>query len=215
MRSIEARKPNALLVNEKHPEGLKWWAPAMDSNLKHLHENPPRSGGSALIIQDIDREWGQALISKYPRQLCPEFLAKHMIRLDSPSAVEEAREVPTSTWRAIQQDRGFGFEDCLLRGLTSFLPEDINGFHVDCNLSSVIQSPSAWSTTHVVSTTITETSISAGITGLTGSTGHRHEKTTEEFRLPKIWKKTRTRLSCCQLEDHFCENSTPSIAKFS
>lgn len=40
MRSIRARKPNALLVNETHPEGLRWRTRNMDHDLKKLHDNP-------------------------------------------------------------------------------------------------------------------------------------------------------------------------------
>ena len=214
MRSIKARKPNALLVNEKHPDGLRWNLSTLDSDLKNLHENPPRSGGSALIIQDIDQGWGQTLISRYPRQACPGFLAKHMIRLDSRSAVEEAVKIPTSTWRAVQQGRFVDTEELLLRGLTSSLSEDTNGFHVDCDFSSVIKSTPGWSTTHVVSRTVTETSFSVGIealgVGVRWTGGRDHEETTEEIRLPKIWKRSRTRLSCCQLEEHLCEKPTRS-----
>lgn len=183
-----------------------------ESDLKHLHENAPGAGGSALIIQDIDQGWGQTLISRYPQQACPGFLAKHMIRLHSRSAVEEAVKFPTSTWREVEQGRFVDTENILLRGLTSSLPEDINGFHVDCDFSSVVRSTPGWSTTHVVSRTVTDTSFSVGIEDpgvpvrLAVTAGLEHEKTTEQIWLPKIWKRSRTRLSCCQLEDHFCEN---------
>lgn len=202
MRSIRARRPNALLVNEKHPEGLRWELQTIDSNLSCLRENPPRSGGSTLIVQDIDQGWGQALISKYPQQVCAEFLAKHMIRLDSRSAVLDATEVPTSTWRAIRKQGRFDFEQCLLRGLTSSLRDEIDGFHIDCDFSSVTQSPRAWSTTHAIFANNTGVSLGR-IFG-----GHEREPSemTEKIVVPKIWKKSRTRISCCELEDQFCEN---------
>ena len=215
MRSIMERQSNALLIDEKHPEGLRWTLPTLSSQLRDLRENPPRLGGSVLVIQDIDQIWGQNLISRYPERVHPDFLAKHMIRLDSRSAIKDTIEVPTSAWRAVhQQNHRLDFEECLLRGLTSSLREDVDGFHIDCDFSSVIQSQSSWSTTSAVTTTTFEHSTRSFVPDLPLKLGVSsmtyEETTTERLVVPKIWKKVRTGLSCCQLEEQFCKDPTRS-----
>lgn len=252
MHSILERKPNALLINENHPEGMRWDIGTMDANLKELHDNVPRSGGTVLIIEDIDEQFGQFLITKFGQDVSPEFLARHMIRLDSQSAVEHAKNVLGPSLRVPGQYRSHKVEDHLLLALTLPLDQETKGFHVDCDFSSVVDSPSAWGSTRVVTKTISlNPQISAGpfsidigdfrastgvsdsylrvgancfgvsinnfersidfgrartdwISDTMGVSGDSSVRKTEEVKM----RKTRTRLSCCQLEADFCEDPT-------
>lgn len=236
MRSIGARTPNALLVNETHPKGLRWGTRSMDDDLKELHDKPPRLGGSVLIIQDINERAGQSLLTEFGHEVSPEFLARHMIRLDSQSAIEHAKSTLDSSPLVRDRFQGLKVEDRLLFALTSPLSKDTNGFHVDCDFSSVVQSPSAWGTTHVVTTTRFTPEVSVSIDGVMdvsvgfgdygasngisdsyasvgayslgasigdvmGISGYAGVNKTKEVKM----QKTRTHVSCCQLEDDFCE----------
>lgn len=216
----------------------------MEANLEELHNNIPRSGGTVLIIEDINECIGQSLITEFYRDVSPEFLARHMIRLDSQAAVNHAKNVLGSRLRFPAQHRDLKVKDRLLLALTSPLAQEKNGFHVDCDFSSVVESPSAWGSTRVVTKTISfqpqssvgpvsisigdsgastgisyfdngansfgdsidnfERNISAGagISDIMGVSGLLRVIKTEETKM----QKTRTRLSCCQLEADFCED---------
>jgi len=213
MRSIRDRKPNALLVNENHPEGLRWGFQTMDTDLEKLRTNLPRLGGSVLIVEDINEQCGQFLLTKFGQEVSPEFLARHMIRLDSQSAVEHAKNIMNSSLLTPEQHQRLRLEDRLLLALTSPLSKDTNGFHVDCDFSSVMQSPSAWGTTHVVNTfrsigqEVNVGPISIGI-GYSDGPRYPHFVKTSEVKI----QRTRTRMSCCQLEADFCEDP-PNLSK--
>ena len=236
MHSIWERRPNALLVNENHPEGMRWDIGTMDANLKELHDNVPRSGGTVLIIEDIDEQFGQFLLTEFGQDVSPEFLARHMIRLDSQSAVEHAKNVLGPSLRVPGQHRSHKVEDHLLLALTLPLEQETKGFHVDCDFSSVVESPSTWGSTRVVTKTMqvsggkisttgisfsfgvkdnsiavvgsSERSIGVGgartdwIDDTMGVSGHSSVEKPKEVKM----QKTRTRLSCCQLEEDFCED---------
>lgn len=90
MRSISRRRPIALLIDESV---VKDETSALDSLIGDLRDiSSSKSACAALIIEDINPDWAQALQAEYPDFLSSKFLVEHMAQLDSSLATKEAIE---------------------------------------------------------------------------------------------------------------------------
>lgn len=207
MRSIFTREPRNIFINANQPQGAELDLLDLSS---HIRQAPP--GGSALIIQDINIEWADFLLSRFPDSLSPAFFAKHMIRLDSSmisgktaSKASEKLEglkaalsehLPTTRVDSSQptEDRlavHSTTEDWLMVHLNLGLPNDGKGIHVDCDLGSLTDRNPEFP--------------------YPASDSERWDVFEKYGSKKSHWRSIRTRISWCRLEDHACKPQSVSM----
>ena len=200
MRSILAREPRSLFVNGNQPQGIE----LSPTDLSAYTEKMP-VGGSALIIQDVNIRWADALLSNFTESLSTKFFAKHMLRLDSSSisgetAIEASMHLKDLRTKLRQHCPGTLLEsspasnDWLTVQLSTDLQTDLQndeGGHVDCDPSSLTRRNPAiyYQAPESVRWDVFERHVS---------------KDTQ-------WRSFRSLISWCQLDEHLCETQVPWI----
>lgn len=184
--SIRERKPDGLLINGHYASGCK--IDRLSSEfLEDVRADSMALGGTALIIQDINEDWAQALLSKFPRSICSAFLAEHMIRIDSACATDEAieqlrKDIEKSS---LETRLAYGITEC--RKTTEFgfplRSSESSGLHLDILLETKKYSP-----------------IPSEIPFSDGPRRDIFEKDPSNH-----WRRASTRLSWCQLKENFCK----------
>ena len=139
MQSITSRKTSAVFMNEQNPNGFE-----NGRSIAYLLSKmrvSSETGGSALIIQDIDQFWAQRLLKEFPESVHRAFLAHHMIRLDSFSATD--RTIERLEEDMIRNRHGAKLESRLFnrhKSVEFVFPTpslDINGCHLDCLFQTI------------------------------------------------------------------------------
>jgi hypothetical protein len=186
-RSITERKPSGLLINELYPSGCN--TNQLDSVfLEEVRADSVPSGGTALIIQDVNQDWANSLCSAFPRITHSSFLAEHMIRIDSAIANDEVLERLSNEMVENNPDTKLDYGVMGSCKTTEFRfpsrPMGTNGFHIDVLIETreAKSCPSDMPFSH-------------------GPRRDVFEKSTTNH-----WRRTSTRLSWCQLDENLCRN---------
>jgi hypothetical protein len=172
------------LINQDHPEGKELQRTTMRREIK----NPP-PGGSALIIQDIDIKWADTLVNRSHTPISPAFFARHMIRLESQKIHASAKEYlgrrkEQFGCRTSLEDV-FSGHDWVQAKLWLDIPADDVGLHFDCDIGGMANSPASF---------------------IHPNFAQARRDTFEKCRSNHShWRRTRTRLSWCQLKDNVCK----------
>jgi hypothetical protein len=192
MQSITRRKPSAVFMNEQNPHGFE-----NGRSIAYLLDKmrvSSQTGGSALIIQDVDQFWAQRLLLEFPRSVHRAFLAHHMIRLDSFSATDQTLEKLEED--ITRNHQGAKLETHLFnrhKSVEFVFPTpstDISGCHLDCLFQNIEESGNA---------------VPLHVPFSDGPRKDLFEK--DQF---DVWRRTSTRLSWCRLKEHFCKIDTCS-----
>jgi hypothetical protein len=186
-RSITKRKPSGLLINELYPSGCN--ITQLDSVfLEEVRADSVPSGGTALIIEDVNQDWADSLCSAFPNTAHSAFLAEHMIRIDSAMANDDVLERLSNEMVEYNPDTKLDYGVMGSCKTTEFRfpsrPMETNEFHIDVLIetSEAKSCPSDMPFSHGPRRDVFEKSI----------TNH--------------WRRTSTRLSWCQLDENLCRN---------
>lgn len=185
-RSIRERRPDGLLIDEHYASGCKIDRLSL-SFLEGVRADATLMSGTALIIQDINQDWAQVLLSKFPRSIHSAFLAEHMIRIDSALATDEAIEQLRKDISKSSPGTKLTYGMTKRRKTTEFefprRSSEDNGLHLDILFETNKYSP-----------------IPSEIPFSDGPRRDVFEKDSSNH-----WRRASTRLSWCQLEENFCK----------
>lgn len=185
-RSIRQRTPDGLLINEHYASGCKIDR-LSPSFLEDVRADSMALGGTALIIQDINQDWAQVLLSKFPMTVHSAFLAEHMTRIDSACATDGAIEQLRKDIAKGSSGTRLTYKITERRKTTEFefplRSSESSGLHLDILLETNKYSP-----------------IPSEIPFSDGPRRDIFEKDPSNH-----WRRASTRLSWCKLEENFCK----------
>jgi hypothetical protein len=182
--AIANREPRSLLINQDYPEGKE-----LQQTTMHIEiENPP-PGGSVLIIQDIDIKWADTLLNRSDTPISPAFFARHMIRLESQNIHADAEKylgrIKEEFNRRTSLKDEFSGHDWVEAKLWLDIPADDLSLHFDCDIGGMANSLASF--------------IQPNFAQARRDTFEKHRSNHSH------WRRTRTRLSWCQLRDNVCK----------
>jgi hypothetical protein len=214
MRSIQKRVSSAVWMIDKDPRDDRI-SSAMETepggsqtnHCKSLQEleNFIRtcstvSGAVALIVEDIDLQWAQPILSRFPESVSPAFLAQHMVRLDSTATTDAdiqklqhdiSMHCPGTD--LVSRRLGNRYSRKLIDLAFPATTKSHTGeAHIDCSLSGTLigdLSPPAF------------------------TLDRARQDVFEEVR-PKVWRRVTTRISWCRLEENLrgsCHSSLSDL----